>query len=164
MVRRQRRVLGDRARLRPRIHHRSCGLYPASGLRLPQPTPARVACAWSSAPPIHYCGLPWGGTPPPRRPMQAARTRAPYPLEFRQQMVELVRTGRTPEEPAGEFEPSARASPNTLDQAERDAGRRTSTLRQAFDQIAQCQPAGLRAGSPRTPDSVRYDCRVPVRR
>ena len=26
------------------------------------------------------------------------RTRAPYPAEFRQQMVELVKAGRTPEE------------------------------------------------------------------
>ena len=28
-----------------------------------------------------------------------ARTRKPYPPEFRQQMVELVRAGRTPERP-----------------------------------------------------------------
>lgn len=33
------------------------------------------------------------------------RTRGPYPEEFRRQMVELVRAGRTPEELAGEFEP-----------------------------------------------------------
>ncbi len=35
------------------------------------------------------------------------RTRAPYPPEFREQMVELVRTGRTPESLSREFEPTA---------------------------------------------------------
>ncbi len=39
-----------------------------------------------------------------------SRSRAPYPLEFRQQMVELVRIGRTPEELSREFEPSAQAA------------------------------------------------------
>ena len=34
------------------------------------------------------------------------RTRKPYPPEFRQQMVELVRAGRSPEELSREFEPS----------------------------------------------------------
>ena len=34
------------------------------------------------------------------------QTRPPYPREFRQQMVELVRAGRTPGELAKEFEPS----------------------------------------------------------
>ena len=36
-----------------------------------------------------------------------SNTRPPYPPEFRGQMVELVRSGRSPEELAGEFEPSA---------------------------------------------------------
>jgi transposase len=35
------------------------------------------------------------------------RTRPPYPAAFRQQMVALVHAGRTPEELAEEFEPSA---------------------------------------------------------
>jgi transposase-like protein len=34
------------------------------------------------------------------------RTRPPYPPEFREQIVEMVRAGRTPEELAREFEPS----------------------------------------------------------
>jgi len=34
------------------------------------------------------------------------RTHKPYPLEFRQRMVELVRAGRDPAELAKEFEPS----------------------------------------------------------
>ena len=35
------------------------------------------------------------------------RSRPPYPPEFRQQMIDLVRSGRTPWELAQEFEPSA---------------------------------------------------------
>ncbi len=53
---------------------------------------------------------------------------APYPLEFRQQMIELVRIGRTPEELSREFEPSAQAIRNWVAQAERDAGRRLDGL------------------------------------
>lgn len=47
-----------------------------------------------------------------------------YPPEFRRQMVELVRAGRTPEELSREFEPSAQAISNWVKQADRDAGRR----------------------------------------
>ncbi len=35
------------------------------------------------------------------------RTRDPYPPEFRQQMVELVKPGRTPGELSRDFEPRA---------------------------------------------------------
>ncbi len=56
------------------------------------------------------------------------RTRTAYPLEFRQQMIELVRAGRTPEELSREFEPSAQAIRNWIAQAERDAGRRLDGL------------------------------------
>jgi transposase len=52
------------------------------------------------------------------------RFRAPYPLEFRQQMVELVRAGRTPEELAREFEPTAQAIRNWVYQNDVDEGRR----------------------------------------
>jgi len=38
--------------------------------------------------------------------------RAPYPQEFRRQLVELVRSGRTPEELSREFEPSAQSIRN----------------------------------------------------
>lgn len=38
--------------------------------------------------------------------------RAPYPREFRRQLVELVRSGRTPEELSREFEPSAQSIRN----------------------------------------------------
>ncbi len=57
------------------------------------------------------------------------RTRAPYAAVFREQMVELVRSGRTPEELAREFEPSAQAIRNWVAQAGRDAGQRTDGLR-----------------------------------
>src|ERR1700745_4441061 len=51
------------------------------------------------------------------------KTRAAYPPEFRRQMIELVRAGRSPEELAGEFEPAAQSITNWVGQAERDAGR-----------------------------------------
>ena len=52
------------------------------------------------------------------------RTRPPYPPAFRRQMVELVRAGRSPEELAREFEPTAQAIRNWVVQADRDEGRR----------------------------------------
>ncbi len=56
------------------------------------------------------------------------RTRPPYPPEFRRQMVELARAGRTPEELAREFEPSAQTIRNWAHQADLDEGRRTDGL------------------------------------
>jgi len=56
------------------------------------------------------------------------KTRPPYPLEFRRQMVELVRAGRTPRELAREFEPSYETIRNWVRQADRDEGRRASRL------------------------------------
>jgi transposase len=52
------------------------------------------------------------------------RFRSAYPPEFRRQMVELVRSGRTPEELSREFEPTAQSITNWVRQAERDAGKR----------------------------------------
>ena len=57
------------------------------------------------------------------------KSRPPYPAAFRQQMVELVRSGRTPGELAREFEPSAEAIRNWVAQADRDAGKRSDGLR-----------------------------------
>jgi transposase len=57
--------------------------------------------------------------------------RRSYPLEFRQQMVELVRAGRTPEELSREFEPSAQSIRYWVAQAERDEGSRTDGLTSA---------------------------------
>jgi len=41
-----------------------------------------------------------------------SKTRKPYPPEFRQQMVDLVRAGRTPQSLAQEFEPTAESIRN----------------------------------------------------
>ena len=51
------------------------------------------------------------------------KTRAAYPPEFRRQMVDLVRAGRSPEELARELEPTAQSIWNWLAQCERNAGR-----------------------------------------
>jgi transposase len=56
------------------------------------------------------------------------RTRKPYPPEFRQQLVDLVRAGRTPEELAREFEPTAQSISNWVAQADRDGGKRKDGL------------------------------------
>ena len=56
------------------------------------------------------------------------KTRKPYPPEFREQLVALVRAGRTPEDLAREFEPTAQSISNWVAQADRDAGRRTDGL------------------------------------
>jgi transposase len=52
-----------------------------------------------------------------------AKTRLPYAAEFRRRMVELVHAGRTPEELAAEFEPTAQSIRNWVAQSERNAGR-----------------------------------------
>jgi transposase len=57
-----------------------------------------------------------------------ARTRKPYPEEFRRKLVALVREGRTPEELSRQFEPSAQAIRNWVAQADRDEGRRDDGL------------------------------------
>jgi len=51
-----------------------------------------------------------------------------YPPEFRRQMVELVRAGRTAQELSREFEPSAGAIRNWVRQADLDEGRREDGL------------------------------------
>ena len=45
-----------------------------------------------------------------------------YAPEFRRQMIELVRSGRTPESVGREFEPSAESIRNWVRQADRDEG------------------------------------------
>lgn len=56
------------------------------------------------------------------------KSRRPYPLEFRHRMIDLVRSGRSPESLAHEFEPSAQAIRNWVRQADRDEGRREDGL------------------------------------
>ena len=56
------------------------------------------------------------------------KSHAPYPPEFRQRIIELLRKGKTPEDLARQFEPSAQAIRNWVRQAERDEGRRQDGL------------------------------------
>lgn len=56
------------------------------------------------------------------------KSRPPYPPEFKQRMVDLVRAGRNPEELAEEFEPSAQAIRNWVKQADLDQGVRSDGL------------------------------------
>ena len=56
------------------------------------------------------------------------RTRPPYPLEYRQQILDLYRTGRTVTSLAEEFEPTRNAIRNWVRQMERDEGKRTDGL------------------------------------
>jgi transposase len=58
----------------------------------------------------------------------ARKSHRAYPAEFRQELVLLVRSGRSPEALAREFEPSAQTIRNWAAQADRDAGRRTEGL------------------------------------
>ena len=56
------------------------------------------------------------------------RTHARYPDEFRQQILELVRAGRSPDELAQEFEPTAQTIRNWIKQSELDHGQRQDSL------------------------------------
>lgn len=59
------------------------------------------------------------------------KSRGPYPPEFRRQLVELVRAGRTPEELSREFEPTAQSIRTWVAQADRDEGRRADGVTSA---------------------------------
>lgn len=56
------------------------------------------------------------------------KTRKPYPEEFKKKLIALVRQGRTPEELARQFEPSAQSIRNWVAQDDRDNGQRTDGL------------------------------------
>jgi transposase len=51
--------------------------------------------------------------------------RGSYPREFRQQIIDLVRAGRSPGELAREFEPSEQTIRNWIAQADREGGGRS---------------------------------------
>jgi transposase len=57
-----------------------------------------------------------------------SKKRSFYAPEFRRRMVELVRSGRSPEQLAQEFEPTAQTIRNWLSQSDRDEGRRGDGL------------------------------------
>ena len=56
------------------------------------------------------------------------RTHPRYPDEFRQQILELARVGRTPDELSKEFEPTAQTIRNWIKQSELDHGQRQDGL------------------------------------
>ncbi len=56
------------------------------------------------------------------------KSRRTYPAEFRRQLIELARAGRSPESLAKEFEPSAQTIRNWVVQADRDTGHRSDGL------------------------------------
>ena len=56
------------------------------------------------------------------------KTHSPYPLEYRERIIDLVGGGRSPETLAREFEPSAQCIRNWVRQADRDAGQRGDGL------------------------------------
>ena len=66
------------------------------------------------------------------------KTRKPYPPEFREQMVALVRAGRTPGELSREFEPTAQSIINWVAQADRDEGKRKDGLTSAEREELRC--------------------------
>ncbi len=57
------------------------------------------------------------------------KSRPPYPAAFRARMVELVRSGRTPEELSREFEPTAQSIWNWVRQSECDQGVRQDGMK-----------------------------------
>lgn len=56
------------------------------------------------------------------------KSHPPYPPELRRQLVELVRAGRSPEELALSYEPSAQSIRNWVRQADIDVGVRDDGL------------------------------------
>lgn len=62
--------------------------------------------------------------------------RPPYPPEFRSRMIDLVRSGRSPEDLAKKFEPSGQTIRNWVQQADRDDGLRHDGLTsQEWDEL-----------------------------
>ena len=59
------------------------------------------------------------------------RYRPAYPPEFRRQMVDLVRSGRPPEELSREFEPSAASIAGWVRHADAEDGKRPDVITSA---------------------------------
>jgi transposase len=56
------------------------------------------------------------------------KSHSPYPPELRRRLVELVRSGRSPEELGRKFEPSAQTIRKWVRQSDLDEGRRKDGL------------------------------------
>lgn len=52
-----------------------------------------------------------------------SKSKPPYPAEFRQQIIELARAGRTPSQLSREFGPTAQSIANWIAQDGRDRGK-----------------------------------------
>ena len=63
------------------------------------------------------------------------KTRVPYAAEFREEMVRLVRAGRSPGELSREFEPSEQTIRNWVNQADVDQGRREGLTTAERDEL-----------------------------
>src|SRR5271170_8126060 len=74
--------------------------------------------------PVWWRLAEWGK----RRRATMPRSHARYAPEYRRRMIELVRAGRSPDELAREFEPTAQSIRNWLTQADLDEGRRHDGL------------------------------------
>ena len=68
--------------------------------------------------------------------------RPQYPLEFRQQIVELVRAGRSPKALAREFEPAEQTIRNWVKQAAIDGGQQADGL--TTNEQVELRPMPLR--------------------
>ena len=72
------------------------------------------------------------------------KTKPPYPAEFRQQMVELMRAGRTPAELAKEFHVSAQSITNWAARAAADSGKRIAGVREVLTSAEREELSRLR--------------------
>lgn len=66
-----------------------------------------------------------------------SKVRAPYAPEFRAKIVDLVRSGRSPEELAEEFEPTAQSIRNWVAQANIDQGKAPGLSTDEKKELAQ---------------------------
>jgi transposase len=66
-----------------------------------------------------------------------AKNRVAYAPEFREKIVELVRSGKTPEELALEFEPTAQSIRNWVAQANIDQGKRAGLTTDERKELAE---------------------------
>ena len=69
--------------------------------------------------------------------MSKKKRRRSYPAEFRSQLIELVRSGRTPEELAEEFDPCSATIQRWFIQSEIDGGAREGTSTDDKQEIAR---------------------------
>ena len=73
-----------------------------------------------------------------------SKSHPPYPAEFRQQMVELVRAGRNPEELAREFGCNGQSIRNWVTQAAVDGGKPPRDKEGALTSVEREELARLR--------------------